>query len=272
MTLHHVSYGDGVPVLALHGWTPDHRLMTGCLEPIFTELPGYRRLYPDLPGMGQSPAGDIDSSDGILAAVLAFVDEQIGTEPFLLIGESYGGYLARAVIRERPEQVLGLSMICPIGTVVENADRTVPEHVVLRREPGVVESLAEGEDFTELAVVETAAALAAYRKDVAPGLAIADTEALDRILEKRTLSADPESGPAYAGPTLIVCGRQDSITGYEDIYVLLPHYPRATFAVLDVAGHNLQLEQPGLFAALIREWLQRVTDDARSLPPAATSG
>ena len=99
MTLHHVSYGDGVPVLALHGWTPDHRLMTGCLEPIFAELPGYRRLYPDLPGMGQSPAGDIDSSDGIQAAVRAFIDEQIGTEPFILIGESYGGYLVARVGR-----------------------------------------------------------------------------------------------------------------------------------------------------------------------------
>lgn len=272
MTLHHVSYGDGIPVLALHGWTPDHRLMTGCLEPIFTDLPGYRRLYPDLPGMGQSPACDIDSSDGILAAVQAFVDEHIGAEPFLLIGESYGGYLARAVARERPEQVLGLSLICPIGTVVENADRTVPEHVVLRSEPGVVESLTEGEDFTELAVVRTAAALAAYRKDVAPGLAIADAAALDRILKKRTLSVDPDSGPVFTRPTLVVCGRQDSITGYEDVYVLLPHYPRATFAILDVAGHNLQLEQPELFAALTREWLQRVADDARALPRPTTSG
>jgi len=85
MTVHQVSSGDGVPVLALHGWTPDHRLMTGCLEPIFAELPGYRRIYPDLPGMGQSPAGDIDSSDGILAAVNAFIDEQIGDEPFAVL-------------------------------------------------------------------------------------------------------------------------------------------------------------------------------------------
>jgi len=272
MTLHHVSHGDGVPVLALHGWPPDHRLMTGSLEPVFTELPGYRRLYPDLPAMGQSPAGDIDSSDGILAAVRGFIDEQIGAEPFVLIGESYGGYLARALVRERPEQVLGLLLICPIGTVVENADRTVPEHVVLRTEPGVIESLTEGEDFTDIAVVQTAAALAAYRKDIAPGLAIADNEALARILPKRTLTVDPESGPAYTRPTLILCGRQDSITGYEDTYVLLPHYPRASFAILDVAGHNLQLEQPGLFAALIREWLERVAHDAQTLPPAATSG
>ena len=265
MTLYQVSHGEGVPVLALHGWTPDHRLMTGCLEPIFADLPGFRRIYPDLPGMGRSPAGVIDSSDGILAAVSAFVDEQIGDEPFLLIGESYGGYLARALVRQRPDQVLGLALICPIGTEVENARRTVPEHAVLRTEPGVLESLEEGEDFTEIAVVQTAAALAAYRKDVAPGLAAADTEALERILPRRTLSIDPESGPPYSGPSLIICGRQDSVTGYADTYPLLPHYPRATFAVLDIAGHNLQLEQPELFGALIRDWLQR-------LPLAATSG
>ena len=261
MALHSVSHGEGVPVLALHGWTPDHRLMTGCLEPVFAELPGFRRLYPDLPGMGQTPAGDIDSSDGIMAALRAFIAEQIGDEPFLLIGESYGGYLSRGLIAERPEQILGLALICPIGTILENADRHVPEHVVLRSEPGVLELLKEGEDFTELAVVQTASALAAYRADVAPGLDVADTDALDRIHKNWTLSIAPESGPAYTRPTLIVCGRQDSVTGFEDQYVLLPHYPRATFAVLDVAGHNLQIEQPELFAALIREWLRRVSQE-----------
>jgi pimeloyl-ACP methyl ester carboxylesterase len=257
MTLNFVSHGDGTPVLALHGWTPDHRLMTGCLEPIFTELPGYRRLYPDLPGMGKSPAGDIDSSDGIMAAVREFVDEQIGDEPFLLLGESYGGYLARGLVAERPGQILGLGLICPVGTLWHK-DRKLPEHVVLRTDPGVLESLTEGEDFTDLAVVQTAAALAAYRSDVAPGLAVADTAALERIQKNWALTTAPESGPPYDGPSLIVCGRQDAVTGYEDVWDLLPHYPRATYAVLDVAGHNLQIEQPALFGALVSEWLQRV--------------
>ncbi|MFK4085542.1 alpha/beta fold hydrolase [Kribbella sp. NPDC020789] len=262
MPLHHVAHGDGIPVLALHGWTPDHRLMTGCLEPVFGGLPGYRRLYPDLPAMGQSPADGIDSSDGILAAVQSFIDEQIGTEPFLLIGESYGGYLARAVARERPGQVTGLAMICPIGTVVENADRRVPEHVVLRSEAGVRESLGPDEDFTDIAVVETAEVLAAYRQDIAPGLALADLKALERILKKRALTVSPESGAPYQRPTLIVCGRQDAVVGFEDQYALLPHYPRATFAVLDVAGHNLQIEQPELFGGLVREWLRRVAEES----------
>jgi pimeloyl-ACP methyl ester carboxylesterase len=132
MTLHHVTFGAGIPVLALHGWTPHHRLMTGCLEPVFADLPGYRRLYPDLPGMGRSPAGSIDSSDGIMAAVEEFIDAEIGEEPFILIGESYGGYLARGLISRRPEQILGLGLICSIGVALEHAERTVPEHVVLR--------------------------------------------------------------------------------------------------------------------------------------------
>ncbi|GAA1516045.1 alpha/beta hydrolase [Kribbella lupini] len=264
MALHHVSHGEGTPVLAVHGWTPDHRLMTGCLEPVFADLPGYRRIYPDLPGMGRSPAGAIDSSDGVLDALLSFVDETIGDEPFLLVGESYGGYLARTVAARRPEQVLGLGLICPIGVAVENASRTVPEHVVLQSTPGLLDGLDAriAEDYREIAVVQTPETLRAFLSDVAPGLAAADAEAMARIRKNWTLSTAPESGPAYERPTLILCGRQDSSTGYADQWALLPHYPRASYVVLDAAGHNLQLEQPALFAAHVQEWLRRVSLEA----------
>ena len=71
-------------------------------------------------------------------------------------------------------------------------------------------------------MVQTAAALKAYRSDVAPRLAAADIEALDRIQQNWALSIAPESGPAYKRPSLIVCGRQDSVTGFEDQYALAP--------------------------------------------------
>jgi pimeloyl-ACP methyl ester carboxylesterase len=41
---------------------------------------------------------------------------------------------------------------------------------------------------------------------------------------------------------------------------LLENFPRATFAVLDRAGHNLQIEQQLLFNSLINEWLDRVEE------------
>lgn len=259
--LHSTEHGSGVPVLALHGWTPDHRLMTGCLEPLFAGRPGYRRLYPDLPGMGRSPAPpSVASSDDVLAVIDAFVQDVIGTEPFLLVGESYGGYLARAVARSRARQVLGLALICPVGTAVEPADRVLPDRKVLREDPELFAGLDPqmAREFADVAVVQTAETLSRFRKEVLPGLEAADTAALARIRQHWTLSDRPEDGPPFTRPALIVTGRQDGTVGYADQYALLPHYPRATFAVLDVAGHNLQIEQPALFDALMTDWLDRV--------------
>jgi len=262
MAMNHVEVGTGTPVLALHGWTPDHRLMLGCLEPVFTRRPGYRRLYPDLPGMGKSPAGTVASSDDMLAAVREFVATTIGDEPFLLVGESYGGYLARGLTRALGSQVLGLALICPIGLSVEHAERTVPPRQVLRRDPALIESLdpALATEFTEIAVVESPETLRRFTEEILPGLTVADTDAMARIRERWLLSADPEGGDPFPRPALILTGRQDDVTGYADQYRLLPHYPRATFAVLDVAGHNLQFEQPTLFDALVDEWLDRVKE------------
>jgi pimeloyl-ACP methyl ester carboxylesterase len=273
-TLHHVERGgeDGtdVPLLALHGWWPDHRLMLGCLEPVFAVKRGYRRLYPDLPGMGATPAPSwFAGSDDVFAAVQGFVDDEIGEQPFLLVGESYGGYLARALTRARPEQVLGLALLCP-AAILEPSERTVPPHQVLRADPGVFDGLEAdfAEDFATMSVVQTPETVRRYRDEIAPGVAAADPQALERIRGGWALSRDPDAdGQApFERPTLILTGRQDDAVGYLDQWRLLPHYPRATFAVLDVAGHNLQIEQPELFTALMLEWLDRVGADGRMAP------
>jgi pimeloyl-ACP methyl ester carboxylesterase len=250
--------GSGTPILAIHGWTPDHRLMLGCLEPLFSRLPTpYRRLYPDLPGMGRSPAGEeIASSDDILSALDAFVTEHIGLEPFLLIGESYGGYLARALARLRPSQVRGLALICPIGVAVEHAERTLPPHATLVAEPGLEDA---DPGFLELAVVRTRETRHRYAEEIQPGLDAADVDAMDRIRKRWVLSTPPETGRPFDRPALILVGRQDAVVGYEDQWALLSHYPRATFAVLDAAGHNLQIERPAMFDALFIDWLDRAS-------------
>ncbi len=261
--MHLVTHGgdSGTPVLALHGWTVDHRLMSGCLEPIFTRRRGYRRLYPDLPGMGRTPAGDAASSDDLLAAVLALVGKELGTTPFLLVGESYGGYLARAVVRALPDQVLGLALICPVGQTLDRAARVRPPHVVLRATPGLLDDTdldaAAAAEYAEFVVVQTPQTLRRFRAEVVPALQAADMAAIERIERRWHLSEGPEGTVPFERPTLFLCGRQDSAVGYADQFALLPHYPRATFAVLDVAGHNLQFEQPALFETLMEDWLDR---------------
>lgn len=258
--LNWIEQGEGIPVLALHGVPTDHRQMLGCLEELFARRPGYRRLYPDLPGMGVSPAAQsIASSDDMLAAVQDFVDETIGAGPFLLVGVSYGGYLARALARARTGQVLGLALICPIA-IAEHANRTVPAHQVLREDPDLSTGLDERtvDNYRAIAVVRTPQTLHRFREEIMAGVEVADVEAVARIRQRWALPGDAEGPVPFGRPTLILTGRQDSIVGYVDQFALLKHYPRATFAVLDVAGHNLQIEQPGLFKALMHEWLERV--------------
>ncbi|GAA4900661.1 pimeloyl-ACP methyl ester carboxylesterase [Stackebrandtia albiflava] len=261
MRLNYAAFGTGIPVIAVHGWTADHRLMTGCLEPLFTDRPGYHRVYPDLPGMGGSPIGDVACSDDMLDAVDEFVTTELGDDPFLLVGDSYGGYIARGLAARRGTQVTGLALICPIG-YPERSRRTLPDPDVLVRTPGLLDGLDDGEaaEYAAIAVVQDPETLRRFQAEAWPGIRIADMAALDRVSARYALAEPPESGEPFTRPAVVFAGRQDAVTGYDDFYRLLDHYPRATFAVLDRAGHNLQIEQPVLFKALMAEWLDRVAE------------
>ena len=65
----------------------------------------------------------------------------------------------------------------------------------------------------------------------------------------------------FPGPSLIITSRQDSVVGYRDAWNILENYPRASYVVLDRAGHPLE-ESAGLVNVLIREWLDRVEEYA----------
>ena len=97
VTIYYEIHGSGRPVLMIHGWSPDHRLMKGCMEPVFQAIDTpWQRIYFDLPGMGKTRGQPwITGSDQMLSLVLEFIDGIIPHQHFVVAGESYGGYLAR---------------------------------------------------------------------------------------------------------------------------------------------------------------------------------
>jgi pimeloyl-ACP methyl ester carboxylesterase len=262
LPVHYVEHGSGTAVLALHGAGVDHREIAGALEPMFNKLPGYRRLYPDLPGMGKTPAPmSITSNDDVVQVLLDLIDDVIGTEPFLIIGQSYGGYLARAIANRRPAQAIGLALVCPVG---EGAD-DVPAHRVLVSTdlPGALDPDIDA-GYRDYFVVQTAETWRTYREYVFPARELVDEDGLTRIFSRWQFRERPEGASAYPHPTLILLGRQDATAGFTSQWQLLAHYPRATLAALDRAGHALLHEQPELAHRLIEEWLFRVGE--RALP------
>ena len=262
VNVYYETYGDGVPVLMIHGFYPDHRLMKGCMEPIFASRPGWKRIYFDLPGMGKTKGETwIDSTDKVLEVVLAFIDRILPNQNFLVVGESYGGYLARGLILKRRKFVDGLMLICPI--IVPNlAERILPAPKVIVEDRQLISELAPSDaiEFVPMAVVQSRSVWERFRDEILVGLRAADKPFLERLLRTAygfSFSVDSLSEP-YEKPVLVVAGRQDTSVGYEDAWRIIRNYLRATFAVLDTAGHNLQIEQARIFDALTSEWLDRV--------------
>jgi pimeloyl-ACP methyl ester carboxylesterase len=93
-----------------------------------------------------------------------------------------------------------------------------------------------------------------------PAYRAADYEFLARLEANYLLTgAAGRPGPPFARPSLILTGHQDSRVGYRGAWGLVEELPRATYAVLDLAGHHLgRIERPGLFRALVGDWLERM--------------
>jgi pimeloyl-ACP methyl ester carboxylesterase len=214
--------------------------------------------------MGESPAPEyIRDSDGIVDAVLEFIAERVPSGPFLLIGESYGAYLAREILRKLSARIEGVLLICP-AVLPHKEDRELPAPRVVKRdtfhrtEKLNPKETADFDDFT----VQTARTWDRYLREVLSGARAADRAFLKKLRPRGyALKHDPDALDApFDKPALILLGRQDHIVGYRDGWKIIENYPRGTFAVLDRAGHNLQIEQAGLFNALVGEWLDRVEE------------
>ncbi len=253
--------GDGVPVLFLHGFGIDHASLLASVGPVFERRSGYRRLHVDLPGFGASPADpSIDSSGAAVDFVLELIDAVIGDERFLLVGQSWGAYLARAVVAERRDRVLGVALVIPV-IIATHADRDVASATILHEEPGILDDvgLIDAAEFRQVAVIIDRPAWDSFATTVLPAGSAADDPTVERIGQHYAFTTDVDAiGEPFDRPSLIVVGRQDSVVGYRDALRLVERFPRSTFSILDAAGHLLEGERPALFAALIDDWLDRV--------------
>ena len=147
--------GDGTPVLIIHGWGISRITMKGAFEPVFTSLSGYKRFYIDLPGMGNSEHGDVKNSDDILDLLHGFAVDVI-SEPFIIIGQSYGGLLTRGFVNKYPELIKKIILLVPCIIPGVRQGRVEPYRVV-EHDEALLSSLTQEErdSFTLMNVVLT---------------------------------------------------------------------------------------------------------------------
>jgi pimeloyl-ACP methyl ester carboxylesterase len=242
LPVYYESFGEGRPIVFLPGWGNANGEGRDVHEPIFSTHPGWRRIYLDPPGTGRTPSRPwITNQDGMLDALARVVDDIVGTAPIALAGTSAGALHARGIVHRDPARILGLLLRVP-GVIVDRAQRTLPADDPAVWDPDYLSALQSKQD-----------------EYYDPAEAMADLEFLGRIqsdVSTYRLSIEPRA--RLEVPALIVTGRQDTMTGYADAWPLLDDYPRATYAVLDRAGHDLPVDDGGLYQALVGDWLTRM--------------
>lgn len=287
--LYHFSQGTGRNVLVVHGGPgmPYREPMRG-FEPLAGE---YRFHYYDQRGCGKSTRildrfaskntyenmTLLDQTYGLGAQIadIERIRQILGDEKLILVGHSWGGFLASLYAAEFPEHVESLILISPANSLV--MPQPDPESdlfaSVRARLPG--DELSEYDafikdyfDFNKLFTRSEADLLAMDEKFGRYYMSV-----IDLPQEKMIRQGEPGGWMAWGmyismgqrhdyraalrnvtAPVLVIHGSDDlqpelATRMYSDTF------PNAQFAVIEGAGHFSFQEQPEAFADLVADFL-----------------
>jgi pimeloyl-ACP methyl ester carboxylesterase len=253
--------GEGIPVVAIHGFGVDHRVVKGFIERILPKG-NYKKIFFDLPGMGKTETSkQLYKAEEMYDTIKCFIEKIIGDEKYIIIGESYGGYLMRKLIKDEPQKLLGALFVCPV-IIPENEKRNVPKHEIIYNEISNKE-IIESEiykSFQDVATLSNMEILKYFTENIYSGIKSTDEEYLGIYSKEgyEFIENIDEINEPFKKPALFLMGKQDHFVGYKDTYKILENYPRASFCVLDEAGHCLEIEKIKIVEILTLDWLERI--------------
>jgi 3-oxoadipate enol-lactonase len=245
--------GEGPAILLVHGYPLDRTLWQHQLG----ALTGFRRIAPDLRGLGLSDAPDLGYSMATYADDLAALLDVLHADQVVICGLSMGGYVALEFARRYRSRLRGLVLMDT------RADVDTPEQRKAR------------EGAMQVARERGAAAIAEHMLPnlFAPGAKETDPQAVERV--RTMIEAAPVKGivgalgamrdrsdslgtlAELAGlPTLVVVGEQDRVTPPTVARSIADQIPGATLSVIPAAGHLPPVEQPLATTRVLMEFLQ----------------
>jgi len=227
------------PLVLLPGMMCDARLF----QPQIAALSGSRPLMT-------FPLASQDSVQAMAADVLANAPPV-----FALAGLSMGGIVAMEVVRQAPERVERLALLDtnPLAETPEVKARRGPQMAAVRdgklrqvmRDEMKPNYLADGPN--QGAILDLCMAMAT---DLGPDVFLRQSQALmDRPDQTETLKT-------FAGPSLVLCGREDGLCPVERHQLMHDLLPNSTLNIIEEAGHLPTLEQPDHTTAALIRWLE----------------
>jgi proline iminopeptidase len=293
--LAHFAVGEGRNVLVIHGGPgqPFTQPMSG-LEPL---TPAFRFHYYDQRGCGESTrpidrfesqnlyenVKALDASLGLGAQIadIERIRQILGDDKLILIGHSWGGFLASLYAAEFPEHVEALVLVSPANTLVMPQPDAESDLFAAVRAKLPVEEQTEFDAFMQ----EYFDFNAIFRKSEADLVAMNEQfgkyylQIMDVDMETQwPVQGKPGGWMVWAGyvsmgqrhdyraalqevtaPVLVIHGAED-LQSESASRLYADAFPNTEFIVIENASHSSFEEQPDQFATIVKTFLEGTSE------------
>ena len=240
--------GSGTPLVLVHGFLGSSDMWAPQIE-FFKD--DFRVIAPALPGFGESSAiNSCDSIECMAKAILNLLEKK-EIKNFNLLGHSMGGMIVQEIAKIAGEKILKL--ICygtgPRGNI-----------------PGRFETIDQSREKLKIngldVTVHRIAKTWFIEEDKSKYFYLCDEagkqtsiEAADNGLVAMKNWSGIENLKNIKNETLIVWGDQDKAYDFNQVETLNNNIPNSDLKVIKGCSHNVHLEKPEEFNAVVEEFL-----------------
>jgi len=265
--LHYKTFGEGEPILALHGLGGSLYTWRKLIEEPY-RFPGYKLIMVDLKGAGDSPKPKDKRYSIVEQAdlIYQFIQEQNLTN-LTLMGNSYGGAVSLLVairLCEEDERCGRLSRLILLGS--GGYDRDLPSHLRILKRPMIgwlVVHLLPPPSQASMVLHDSyeddhkisREQIAEYARPIGldggrHALLQTGKQAIPKHINEVTAKY-----PKITVPTLILWGLDDEIIPIKIGRMLHEAIPKSRLEIINNCGHVPQEECPAETSCYIEEFL-----------------
>ena len=251
--------GTGPPCLVLHGGLGvDHTLYRATLTEL---LPRWELVFVDQRGNGRSgrPAVSTITMEQ-LADDAAHVVEHLGLAPAIVLGHSYGGFVAQELVLRHPEVVRALILVgTGPGQLGVGEDPADGRGAALPDEAAALLATAPADDEELAVAVGRLLPFYLHRRsvdEVAPllGATVFSRDAMVRGFEVLAGWSAVDRLHSVSVPTLVIVGEHDIFTSPPQARRIASRIAGAQLAELADSGHFPWLDEPERFRTVVGDW------------------
>jgi len=242
--LYYEEYGQGLPVVLLHGFPFDHTTWLPVARILEQTV---RVILPDLRGFGKSPSPEGDYSMRLMAEDVRTLLEKLQIRSSILVGHSMGGYVCLAFARTYPTHLAGLGLVSTraAADTLENRQHRINQAKRVRRKG--VKPVAD-------AMIKTVTNDPGQQQELYDLMMTASKEGVMGALMGMADRPDSTGNlSAIRVPSLVLVGDADAIISTEKAQEMSQLLPRAWLREIPGAGHMTITEKPEEVADAILE-------------------